>query len=109
MERAESEGLDGRPESAAAEPDYRRRRQTAGADPDISLDFVVGMFALAGMFLLAALVGSLIVAGVILFMKRRQQRLSPDDPITHRCESDVNSLLLAQGEPPCFSVFYPLF
>ena len=37
------------------------------------------MFALAGMFLLAALVGSLIVAGVILFMKRRQQRLSPDD------------------------------
>ena len=47
--------------------------------PDISLDFVVGMFAMAGMFLLAALVGSLIVAGVILFMKRRQQRLSPDD------------------------------
>jgi hypothetical protein len=47
---------------------------------DISLDFVVGMFAMAGMFLLAALVGSLIVAGVILLMKRRQQRLSPDDP-----------------------------
>jgi hypothetical protein len=48
--------------------------------PDISLDFVVGMFAMAGVFLLMALVGSLIVAGVILFMKRRQQRLSPDDP-----------------------------
>jgi hypothetical protein len=48
--------------------------------PDISLDFVVGMFAMAGVFLLLALVGSLIVAGVILFMKRRQQRLSPDDP-----------------------------
>jgi len=48
--------------------------------PDISIDFVVGMFAMAGVFLLAALVGSLIVAGVILFMKRRQQRLSPDDP-----------------------------
>jgi hypothetical protein len=48
--------------------------------PDISLDFVVGMFAMAGVFLLAALVGSLIVAGVILFMKRRRQRLSPDDP-----------------------------
>ena len=48
--------------------------------PDISLDFVVGMFAMAGIFLLVALVGSLIVAGVILFMKRRQQRLSPDDP-----------------------------
>lgn len=48
--------------------------------PDISLDFVVGMFAMAGVFLLAALVGSLIVAGVILFMKRRRQRLTPDDP-----------------------------
>jgi hypothetical protein len=48
--------------------------------PDISLDFVVGMFAMAGVFLVSALVGSLIVAGVILFMKRRRQRLSPDDP-----------------------------
>ena len=47
--------------------------------PDISLDFVVGMFARAGVFLALALVGSLIVAGVILFMKRRQQRLAPDD------------------------------
>jgi hypothetical protein len=35
---------------------------------------------MAGVFLLAALVGSLMVAGVILFMKRRQQRLTPDDP-----------------------------
>ena len=48
--------------------------------PDISIDFVVEMFAMAGIFLLAALVGSLIVAGVILFMKRRRQRLEPDDP-----------------------------
>jgi hypothetical protein len=48
--------------------------------PDISIDFVVGMFAMAGVFLLVALVGSLIVAGVILLMKRRQQRLAPDDP-----------------------------
>jgi hypothetical protein len=48
--------------------------------PDISIDFVVGMFAMAGVFLLLACVGSLIVAGVILFMKRRQQRLAPDDP-----------------------------
>jgi hypothetical protein len=40
------------------------------------------MFAMAGVFLLIALVGSLIVAGVILLRKRRQQRLSPDDP-TH--------------------------
>jgi len=48
--------------------------------PDISLDFVVGMFAMAGVFLLAALVGSLVVAGVIVLMKRRRQRLTPDEP-----------------------------
>ena len=47
--------------------------------PDISLNFVVGMFEMAGVFLLVGLVGSLLVAGVILFMKRRQQRLAPDD------------------------------
>jgi hypothetical protein len=47
--------------------------------PDLSLDFVVGMFAMAGVFLLAATVGSLVVAGVILFVKRRHQRLSPHD------------------------------
>jgi hypothetical protein len=50
------------------------------ATPDISLNFVVGMFEMAGVFLLVGLVGSLLVAGVILFMKRRQQRLTPDDP-----------------------------
>ena len=48
--------------------------------PDLSIDFVVGMFAMAGVFLLAALVGSLIVAGVIVLVKRRHQRLSPNDP-----------------------------
>jgi hypothetical protein len=47
--------------------------------PDISLDFVVGMFAMAGIFLLAALVGSVLVAGAILLYKRRQ-RGSADDP-----------------------------
>lgn len=39
---------------------------------DISIDVVLGMFAMAGVFLLAAAVGSLIVAGsVILYRKRR--------------------------------------
>jgi hypothetical protein len=45
---------------------------------DISLDFVVGMFAMAGVFLLAALVGSLIVAGGIFWFKRRQSRSADD-------------------------------
>jgi hypothetical protein len=50
--------------------------------PDISLDFVVGMFAMAGIFLLAALIGSLLVAGTIIYLKRREQRsvAAGDDP-----------------------------
>jgi hypothetical protein len=49
--------------------------------PDISLDFVVGMFAMAGIFLLAALIGSLLVAGTIIYLKRREQRsVAGDDP-----------------------------
>ena len=39
---------------------------------DISLNFVVGMFAMAGVLLAVAAVGCLIVAGVVIFIKRRQ-------------------------------------
>jgi hypothetical protein len=39
---------------------------------DITFDFLVGMFAMAGLFLLAALIGSVIVAGSIIFYKRRR-------------------------------------
>ena len=46
------------------------------ATPDISIDFVVGMFAMAGIFLAVALMSSLVVAGVILFIKRRQRSSS---------------------------------
>lgn len=42
------------------------------ATGDISIDFVVGMFAMAGVFLLAAAIGSLIVAVVVFYVKRRQ-------------------------------------
>ena len=38
---------------------------------DISIDFVVGMFAMAGVLLAVAAVGCLIVAGVVVFIKRR--------------------------------------
>jgi hypothetical protein len=40
---------------------------------DISIDFVVGMFAMAGVLLAIAAVGSLIVAGIVIVVKRRQQ------------------------------------
>ena len=39
---------------------------------DISIDFVVGMFAMAGVLLAVAAVGCIIVAGVVVFIKRRQ-------------------------------------
>jgi hypothetical protein len=39
---------------------------------DISIDFVIGMFAMAGVLLAVAVVGCLIVAGVVIIVKRRQ-------------------------------------
>jgi len=44
---------------------------------DISLDFVVGMFAMAGVLLLVAAVGCLLVAGTVIYIKRR--RSASDD------------------------------
>ena len=44
---------------------------------DISIDFVVGMFAMAGVLLAVAVVGCLIVAGVVILVKRR--RAATDD------------------------------
>ncbi|HLG60033.1 MAG TPA: hypothetical protein VI485_32130 [Vicinamibacterales bacterium] len=53
------------------------------ATPDISIDFVVGMFAMAGIFLLAALIGSLVVAGSMLVYKRRQQKAASSNETSH--------------------------
>ena len=80
MERTESEGLMPLLRLLQEKPIIVDVGKPPDPTPDISLEFVVGMFAMAGIFLLVALVGSLIVAGVILFMKRRQQRLTPEDP-----------------------------
>lgn len=44
---------------------------------DISIDFVVGMFAMAGVLLAIAAVGCLIVAGAVILIKRR--RAAADD------------------------------
>jgi len=38
---------------------------------DVTFDFLAGMFAMAGIFLLAALIGSALVAGGIIIYKRR--------------------------------------
>lgn len=47
---------------------------------DITFDFLIGMFTMAGLFLLAALVGSLIVAGGIILYKRRHASTESSDP-----------------------------
>ena len=39
---------------------------------DVTFDFLVGMFTMAGLFLLAALIGSALVAGGIIIYKRRR-------------------------------------
>jgi hypothetical protein len=49
---------------------------------DISIDFVVGMFALAGVLLAVATLGCIIVAGVVIFIKRRRSALDDSNGMT---------------------------
>jgi len=49
---------------------------------DISIDFVIGMFAMAGVLLAVAAVGCLIVAGIVVFIKRRQASSDDSDEMT---------------------------
>ena len=52
---------------------------------DISIDIVLGMFAMAGVFLLVALIGCAIVAGGMLLYKRWRDSSTPSqaEPHTH--------------------------
>ena len=47
---------------------------------DLTFDFLIGMFQMAGIFLLAALIGSVIVAAVIILYKRRRGSTGTGDP-----------------------------
>jgi len=49
---------------------------------DISIDFVVGMFAMAGVLLAVAAVGCLIVAGLVIFFKRRRSAMTDSDEMS---------------------------
>ena len=53
------------------------------ASHDISIDVVLGMFAMAGVFLLVALVGSLIVAGGMILYKRWRDASAPPPETQH--------------------------
>lgn len=50
---------------------------------DISFDVVLSMFALAGMFLLAAAAGSVIVAGLVVLYKKRRETSARAVGTTH--------------------------
>ena len=50
---------------------------------DISIDVVLGMFAMAGVFLLVALIGSSIVAGGMILYKRWRDSSTPPQAETH--------------------------
>jgi adenine/guanine phosphoribosyltransferase-like PRPP-binding protein len=52
-------------------------RAPVQASRDISVDVVLGIFAVAGAFLLAAAVGSALVAGVIILLKRWREKSAP--------------------------------
>ena len=56
-----------------------------GLEParDASIDAVLGTFALAGAFLLAAAVGSVLVAGAMFLYKRRRDATNADIGHTH--------------------------
>ena len=55
------------------------------ASHDISIDVVLGMFAMAGIFLLVALIGCALVAGGMLLYKRWRDSSAPPptEPHTH--------------------------
>ena len=52
---------------------------------DISIDVVLGMFAMAGILLLVALIGCVIVAGGMILYKRWRDSSAPppNEPHTH--------------------------
>jgi hypothetical protein len=49
---------------------------------DISIDFVIGMFAMAGVLLAIAVVGCLIVAGLVILYKRRRAAMDDSNEMT---------------------------
>jgi len=60
-------------------------REQPAASRDISIDVVLGMFAMAGVFLLAAFIGCAIVAGGMFLYKRWRDSSAPQstEPHTH--------------------------
>jgi hypothetical protein len=49
---------------------------------DVSIDYIITMFASAGVFLLIAAVGGLLVGAVFVAIRRMQERSAPAAPDT---------------------------
>ena len=54
--------------------------------PDISVNSVLSIFALAGVVVLAAAISSLVVAGLIVLVKRWREASAPSGPTHTRLE-----------------------
>jgi hypothetical protein len=70
------------------------------ATGDISIDFVVGMFAMAGVLLLVAAVGCLLVAGVVIFIKRRQAANDDSNEMTSHTRLKISPTAGGSKDPP---------
>ncbi len=58
---------------------------------DVSVDAVLGMFALAGVFMLFAAVGSLVVGGIYVWIRHRRDASAPssDTPVTSHVKLQI--------------------
>jgi hypothetical protein len=58
---------------------------------DVSVDAVLGMFALAGVFMLFAAVGGLLVGGIYVWIRRKQDSsaTSTDTPATSHVKLQI--------------------
>jgi len=51
--------------------------------PDISINVVLGMFQMAGAFLLAAAIGSLVVGAILVWIRKRRDASTPTTDTSH--------------------------
>ena len=58
---------------------------------DVSVDAVLGMFALAGIFILIAVVGGLVVGGIYVWIRRKQDASAPssETPVTSHVKLQI--------------------
>lgn len=71
------------PSALAQEPIVVDVAQQTPPAHDITIDVILGMFAMAGVFLLVAVIGCAIVAGAMLAYKRWRDATAPPPETPH--------------------------